>query len=130
MPSPKRASVDDYFAKLEDHQRPHLEALRDLSRAADPEASEVLKWNLPAYVRGEKTSLWMLQNYKNHCSLRFPTGFFGLHRSEVTDAGFDAGEGFVKLPYERDLPTDLLKGLLKARVEEYEETGAGWSDPR
>ncbi len=47
MPMPKRASVDDYFAQLTDTQRPHLEALRQLSRDADPQAREVLKWNLP-----------------------------------------------------------------------------------
>ncbi len=75
MPMPKRASVDDYFARLNDVQRPHLEALRKLSVVADPKAREELKWNLPVYVRGENTNLWMLQNFKNHCSLRFATDF-------------------------------------------------------
>jgi hypothetical protein len=71
MPMPKRKSVDDFFAQLSDGQRPHLETLRKLSLEADPEAQEELKWNLPVYVRGEKTNLWMLQNFKKHCSLRF-----------------------------------------------------------
>jgi uncharacterized protein YdhG (YjbR/CyaY superfamily) len=128
MPSPKRASVDDFFAQLTDVQRPHLDALRELSRAADPEAREELKWNLPVYVRADKTSLWMLQSYKNHCSLRFPPPFFATQKAAVQDAGFDAGEGFIKLPYERELPIELLKALMQARVEEYEATGAGWSD--
>ncbi len=72
---PKRSSVDDFFAQVNDVQRPHLEALRELSRDADPEAREELKWNLPVYVRGKNTSLWMLQNFKHHCSLRFPPPF-------------------------------------------------------
>ncbi len=126
---PKRASVDDYFAQLNDIQRPHLEALRELSLAADPEAQEALKWNLPVYVRGEKkTSLWMLQNFKNHCSLRFPPPFFATQKAAVEAAGYDAGEGFIKLPYERELPTSLLRALMKARVDEYNATGAGWND--
>jgi uncharacterized protein YdhG (YjbR/CyaY superfamily) len=128
MPMPKRSSVEDYFERLPDHARPHLLELRKLSRKADPEAREVLKWNLPVYVRGEKTSLWMLQNFKAHCSLRFPPPFFADHKVAVEDAGFDAGAGFIKLPYERDLPVDLLETLLDARVEEYEATGAGWND--
>ena len=33
---PKRSSVDDYFAQLEDVQRPRLEALRELSVEVDP----------------------------------------------------------------------------------------------
>ncbi len=128
MPMPKRSSVDDFFAQLNDAQRPHLEALRELSRDADPEAREQLKWNLPVYVRGEGTSLWMLQNFKRHCSLRLPPPFFATHKAAVEAAGYQAGAGFVKLPYDRELPTTLLKALMRARVSEYEATGAGWND--
>ena len=128
MPMPRRASVDDFFAQLDDVQRPHLEALRTLSRAADSEAREELKYNLPVYVRGKNTSLWMLQNFKNHCSLRFPPPFFATQKAAVQDAGYEAGEGFIKLPYERELPIELLKALMQARVEEYAATGAGWND--
>lgn len=127
MPMPKRASVDDYFAQLTDVQRPHLEALRQLSRGADPGAQESLKWNLPAYVR-DKTTLWMLQNFNRHCSLRFPPPFFATQKAAVEAAGYEAGAGFIKLPYERELPAELLRALMQARVEEYEATGAGWND--
>ncbi len=128
MPMPKRSSVDDFFAQLTEVQRPHLEALRQLSRDADPEAREVLKWNLPVYVRGDNTTLWMLQNFKNHCSLRFPPPFFATQKPVVEEAGYEAGAGFIKLPYERDLPTELLQALMQARVDEYATTGAGWND--
>jgi uncharacterized protein YdhG (YjbR/CyaY superfamily) len=128
MPMPKRSSVEDYFAKLDDDQRPHLEQLRHLSLEADPEAEEKLAWNLPVYVRGEKTRLWMLQNFKNHCSLRFPPRFFASHKAGVEAAGYEAGEGFIKLPYEREIPTELCKALMQARIDEYEATGAGWSE--
>ena len=83
MPMPKRTSVDDYFAQLDDVQRPHLEALRALSADVDPEAREVLKWNLPVYVRGENTNQWMLQNFKHHCSLRFSPEFFAGQKAAV-----------------------------------------------
>jgi uncharacterized protein YdhG (YjbR/CyaY superfamily) len=124
MPMPKRASVDDFFAQLNDSQRPHLEALRALSLDADPEAREELKWNLPVYVRGDTTNLWMLQNFKSHCSLRFSPRFFATQRRAVDAAGYESGEGFIKLPYQRELPVDLLKKLMRARVADYETTGA------
>jgi uncharacterized protein YdhG (YjbR/CyaY superfamily) len=130
MPMPKRASVEDYFAQLDPRQRGHLDALRALSHAADPEAREELKWNLPVYVRGENTMLWMLQNFKNHCSLRFPPNFFALHKASVEEAGWETGAGFIKLPYGRELPSDLLGELMAARVREYESTGAAWGDER
>lgn len=123
MPMPKRADVDDFFAQLAPVQRPHLEALRDLSRRVDPRAREELKWNLPVYVRGDNTNLWMLQNFTNHCSLRFSPAFFAGRKATVEAAGFDSGAGFVKLPYQRDLPLDLLNDLMLARVADYEATG-------
>jgi uncharacterized protein YdhG (YjbR/CyaY superfamily) len=125
---PKRSSVEDFFAQLNQVQRPHLEALRELSRDADPEAREELKWNLPVYVRGENTTLWMLQNFKHHCSLRFPPPFFATQKATVEEAGYEAGEGFVKLPYNRQLPTELLNALMEARLAEYEANGAGWNE--
>jgi uncharacterized protein YdhG (YjbR/CyaY superfamily) len=123
MPMPKRASVDDFFAKLDDVQRPHLEALRKLSRAADKKAREELKWNLPVYVRGKNTNLWMLQNFKNHCSLRFSPPFFATQKGAVEAAGYEAGAGFIKLPYNRELPTALLKALMQARINDFETNG-------
>jgi len=125
MPMPKRTSVDDYFAQLDDVQRPHLDALRTLSAEVDPEAREVLKWNLPVYVRGENTNQWMLQNFKRHCSLRFSPEFFGGQKAAVESAGYEFGEGFIKLPYTRELPIDLLKALMLARVAEFEAKHPG-----
>jgi uncharacterized protein YdhG (YjbR/CyaY superfamily) len=125
MPMPKRASVDDYFAQLSDVQRPHLEALRTLSAEVDPTAREVLKWNLPVYVRGDNTNLWMLQNFKHHCSLRFNPPFFATQKAAVESAGWEAGEGFIKLPYERELPTELLRSLMQARLHDFETSEAG-----
>jgi uncharacterized protein YdhG (YjbR/CyaY superfamily) len=123
MPMPRRSSVDDFFAQLDDVQRPHLEALRNLSRKVDRQAREELKWNLPVYVRGENTDLWMLQNFKNHCSLRFSPAFFTTQKAAVEAAGYEAGAGFIKLPYDRELPVKLLEALMRARIKDYEATG-------
>lgn len=120
MPMPKRTSVDDYFSQLADYQQPHLNTLRKLSLTADSKAREALKWNLPVYVRGENTTLWMLQNFKHHCSLRFPPEFFVTQTKAVEAAGFEVGEGFIKLPYAGELPTTLLESLMMARVRDFE----------
>jgi uncharacterized protein YdhG (YjbR/CyaY superfamily) len=121
---PRRTSVDDFFAQLNDVQRPHLEALRKLSRKADRQAREELKWNLPVYVSGENANLWMLQNFQNHCSLRFSPPFFATQKAAVEAAGYEAGEGFIKLPYDRELPAKLLLALMQARIKNYEATGS------
>ena len=80
-------------------------------------------FHLPTYVRGEKTNLWMLQSFKHHCSLRFTPTFFATQKATVKAAGYDAGEGFIKLPYDKELPTKLLASLMKARIADYKKTG-------
>jgi uncharacterized protein YdhG (YjbR/CyaY superfamily) len=130
MPMPKRSSVEDYFDKLPPAQRPHLDTLRELSLKADPKAREELKWNLPVYERDENNRLWMLQNFKNHCSLRFPPQFFYFHKAGVEAAGYEAGEGFIKLPYDREIPIELCKALMQARIKEHETSAPAWSDDR
>ncbi len=124
MAMPRRTDVDDYFDRLAPVARPHLDRLRALSRTAAPDAREVLQWNQPAYLLD--TRLWMLQAFKNHASLRFPLRIVGAHRAEIEAAGFDAGSGMIKLPYDRDLPEGVLTLLMRARLEEYRATGATW----
>ena len=125
MPSPKRADLDDYYAQLPDAAVPHLTKLRELCKKGLPKAEEALHWNNPAFVQ-DGTRLVMLQSYKQHCSLRFPTRLFASQREAVEEAGYEAGEGFIKLPYDRDLPVPLLERLIQARLDEFEATGAGW----
>jgi uncharacterized protein YdhG (YjbR/CyaY superfamily) len=125
MPSPKRADLDDYYAQLPAVAVSHLTKLRDLCRDGLPKAEEALHWNNPAFVQ-DGTRLLMIQSYKQHCSLRFPTRQFAAQREAVEAAGYEAGEGFIKLPYDRELPVAILQQLIKARLDEFESTGAGW----
>lgn len=125
MPPAKRASVDDFYACLPEAARPHLAELRELGRSGAPQAAEELKWNQPAFVQ-DGVMLFMLQAFKAHCSLRFPLRIVGEHKAEIEFAGYESGEGFLKLPYKRPVPADLCLALIRHRVEEFEATGAKW----
>ncbi len=124
MAMPRRNDVDDYYAQLPLVARPHLDRLRELSHEAAPQAREELQWNQPAFLLDNR--LWMLQAFKQHAALRFPLRIVGAHRAEIEAAGYDAGSGMIKLPYDRELPVAVLKLLMKARLDEYEATGAKW----
>jgi uncharacterized protein YdhG (YjbR/CyaY superfamily) len=125
MANPRRVDADDFFAQLPDYQVPHLTILRELSLSADQRIEEVVHWNLPAYLL-DGTRQWILQAYKQHCSLRFPTRFFADHVAEVEAADYLGGEGFVRIPYDREVPEELCKRLIRARLDEFAATGLGW----
>lgn len=132
MPFPKVASVDEYFERLDATPRPHMERLRELSLAgaAGRDVEETLKWNTPAYAKGPKsTMVWMLQSFKNHCSIRFPVPFFGPFREEVSAAGYEAIEGALKIPWAKEVPGDLVTKLIIARIEDFDAGNTAWSVP-
>lgn len=118
MPSPKRESPQDFFDQLQEHQRPHLERLRGISLSYAPPVTEALHWNTPAYLGG-KDRLWMLQAFGKHCSLRFTPDFFDAWQDEVAAAGQESGAGFLKLPYDREIPEDLCRRLIEAKLAEH-----------
>lgn len=125
MPAPRRQSVEDYYSQLSGPARPYLRTLERLCCEELPDAEEVLAWNQPAFTR-DGTRLVMLQSFSRHASLRFPTRFFTGVRGRVTAAGQESGAGFVKLPYDRPVPEDLLRELLRERLEEFLATGLGF----
>lgn len=123
MPSPKRESVEDFYAQLNDTQRAHLEQLQKISLSYAPVVHEVLHWNQPAFLRGTER-MWVLQAYGKHCSLRFTPDFFASHIDEVTAAGYESGAGFVKIRYDQEVPEALCRSLIEARLTEAETTKA------
>ncbi|MFT4008504.1 MAG: DUF1801 domain-containing protein [Nocardioidaceae bacterium] len=129
MPAPKVASVDEFFARLGETERPHLERLRELSLAAAAGTGvvEELKWNTPAYTLGKMA--WMLQCFKHHCSIRFPVPFFAHYRDEVAAAGYEAMEGALKIRWDQEVPDALVTKLVKARIEDYQAGNTAWSVP-
>lgn len=125
MPAPRRDSVEDYYTQLPEAARPHLRTLERLCCEELPDAEEVLAWNQPAFAQNG-TRLVMLQSFSRHASLRFPTRFFAGVKARVNRAGQESGAGFVKLPYDRPVPEDLLRELLRVRLEEFLATGLGF----
>jgi len=129
MPAPKVASVDEFFARLGETERPHLEALREISlaEAAGAGVAEELKWNFPAYTLG--TMVWTLQCFKKHCSIRFPVSFFAPYRDEVAAAGYEAIEGALKIRWDQPVPSELIHRLIADRIADFQAGNTAWSSP-
>jgi uncharacterized protein YdhG (YjbR/CyaY superfamily) len=129
MPAPKVANVDEFFARLDDVQRPHLQTLRELSLegAAGTGVVEALKFNFPAYVN--PTMVWTLQCFKHHCSIRFPVSFFAGRRDEAMAAGYEAIEGALKIRWDQDVPEKIVRELIAARIDDFDAGNTAWSTP-
>jgi uncharacterized protein YdhG (YjbR/CyaY superfamily) len=113
-------SVEDYLATLPEESRKALERLRQTIRAAAPEATEAISYQMPAF-KWYGRSLVAYAAFKDHCSF-FPmsTKVIETHREELTS--FDTGKGTIRFHTDKPLPAALVRKLVKARIEENESS--------
>ena len=114
---PKYASVDDYLAGLPDDRRADMEQLRATIRAAVPEATEAISYNMPAFRLGGRFFV-SYDAYKRHYSL-FPW------TDEMVEELGDAvrpcavGKGTLRFPADEPIPLDLVTRIIEVRRREF-----------
>lgn len=111
------SSVDDYLAALPDERRAAMEGLRRTIRAAAPDASEVIAYQMPA-LRLDGRFLVSYAAFKRHYSL-FPASEAVV--SELGDdvASYLAGRGTIRFPAAAPIPFGLVARIVAIRVREH-----------
>jgi uncharacterized protein YdhG (YjbR/CyaY superfamily) len=110
------SSVDEYLASQPEERRGVLEELRATIRAACPEASEAIAYQMPAFRLGRQF-LVSYAAFKHHYSL-FPAS------GAVIDALGDdltpylAGRGTIRFATNAPIPLDLVTKVVQARLAE------------
>ena len=109
-------SVEEYLASLPDERRAVMETLRETIRAAAPEATESIAYEMPA-LRSDGRFLVSYAAYKHHYSL-FPAS------DAVTEALGEelklylAGKGTIRFPSDKPVPLALVTKVVKVRLDE------------
>lgn len=123
------ASVEAYLAALPDDQRAVMEHLRGIIRAAAPEATEQISYGMPAF----KTHGRFLVSYaafKRHFSL-FPASQAVIDALGDEITPFHTSKGTIQFTAERPLGSDVVKRLVRVRLEENAARGKpGTGKPR
>ena len=110
----KPGTVDEYIAAQDEAVQPKLNALRAILRAALPNAQECISWSMPTYRRGR--NLIHFAASRKHIGLYPGEEAVAFFAQEMTD--LDVSKGTIRLPYDRDLPADLITRI------------AGWCDSK
>jgi uncharacterized protein YdhG (YjbR/CyaY superfamily) len=109
-------SVDEYLAALPEDRRAVMARLRETIRAACPEGTEAIAYQMPAFRVGGQF-LVSYAAFKHHYSL-FPAS------SAVIDALGDeltpylAGRGTIRFPVNAPIPSALVTKVVKVRRAE------------
>jgi uncharacterized protein YdhG (YjbR/CyaY superfamily) len=109
-------SVEDYLAALPEESRAALEKLRKTIKAAAPEATETISYQMPAFKDQGRFLVWYAA-FKDHCSL-FPASkaVRDAHGEELKP--YLSGKGTLRFHVDEPIPAGLVKKIVQLRLKE------------
>jgi uncharacterized protein YdhG (YjbR/CyaY superfamily) len=109
-------SVEDYLAALPEAPRAALEKLRKTIKAAAPEATETISYQMPAFKLHGRF-LVSFAAFKNHCSL-FPASTAVMEALGEELKPYFSGKGTIRFTTDKPLSAALVKKIVQTRIEE------------
>lgn len=128
--SDKPKTITEYLSKVSEDKRSAILGLRDAIHKIVPDAEDGFSYGLPA-LRVHGRPLMAFGITKNHCSL-YPLSPDVIEKYKNELKEFDTSKGTIRFTPDKQLPKDLLKKLVMARIEELENRNSAIlpSNPR
>jgi uncharacterized protein YdhG (YjbR/CyaY superfamily) len=106
-------TIDDYIQTFPKEVQKKLGSIRQLIRELAPEAQEKISYRMPTfYLNG---NLVHFAAYNNHIGL-YPTPS-GISAFKKELSKYKNAKGSVQFPMDESLPVDLIKRIVKYRLE-------------
>jgi uncharacterized protein YdhG (YjbR/CyaY superfamily) len=107
-------NIDEYIAGFPENIQDILQNLRRVIHEAAPEAQETISYGMPAFR--QNGILVYFAAFKDHVGF-FPTSS-GVSAFTRELAAYDTAKGTVRFPLDKPLPVNLIKKIVKFRVQE------------
>jgi len=111
------SSVEEYLAALPEERRAAMERLRQAIRAAAPEATELISYNMPAFKSHGGQFLVSYAAFKQHYSL-FPASEAVIEAAGEELTPYLSGKGTIRFPADDPIPVALVERIVKTRLKE------------
>lgn len=118
-PMPNFKTVDDYINSQSKEAQIILHELRNIIKEAVPETVEIPNYKVPSFtlIPGTKPEQqMMIVAYAKYVSF-YPFQATIDHFADELKS-FELGKGTVKFPFNKPLPKELIKQMVKFRLEE------------
>ena len=118
-------TITEYINRAPKEAQEKLRELRACIRACAPEATESLKWSMPAF--SHRRILVTFAAFKHHIGF-YPTP--SAVKAFAKDLRkFATSRGAIQFPLDKPLPLALIRKITKFRVRECREEDAKWRTP-
>ena len=120
-PRPKFKTIDEYIVSFPSDVQEKLEKLRRVIKGSAPRAEEAIAYGIPTFrLNG---NLVHFAAFKDHISF-FPTSSpIPVFKKEL--APYKQSEGTIQFPMDRPILFDLVKKIVKYRVNENLDKSSG-----
>jgi uncharacterized protein YdhG (YjbR/CyaY superfamily) len=105
--------VDEYIASAPIEVQTKLKDLRAAIKEVAPTAVERISYGMPYYDYKGRLAYFGLT--KAHIGLYIPPPVVEEHKKELAD--YETAKATIRIPLDQDLPVDLMKKLIKARMK-------------
>ena len=109
----KPATIDEYISLYPADIQQKLQTIRDTIRKAAPAAEEAISYGMPTFKLNG--NLVHFAAFKEHLGF-YPTAS-GIEAFSKELSIYDGSKGTVRLPLDAKLPLDLIRKIVKFRVE-------------
>jgi uncharacterized protein YdhG (YjbR/CyaY superfamily) len=107
-------TIDAYIAGFPKDVREILENIRTIIQEAAPEAKEAIRYGIPTFTL--EGNLVHFAGYKKH--IGFYPAPSGIEHFREELAGYKSAKGSVQFPLDQPMPYDLIRRIVRFRVEE------------
>lgn len=107
-------TIEEYIAKFPPDIREKLMTLREVIRNAAPDATEKISYAMPTFFY--RKNLVHFAAYKKH--IGFYPAPSGIDAFKEELSRYKSSKGAVQFPMDEPLPYDLIKRIVRYRVEE------------
>ena len=111
----KPKTVDEYIAFQDERIQPKLHEIRAILTSALPGAQECISWSMPTYRKGR--NLIHFTASKKHIGVYPGDEAVAAFAEELKD--FDVSKGTIRLPYDAQLPADLITRIAQWCEKQY-----------
>jgi len=112
---PKTSSIDKYISQFPKEIQRVLEKLRQTIKKSAPKSEETMSYGIPTFDMNGK-HLVHFAAFKKHIGF-YPTPS-GISKFQKEMSDYETAKGSVKFPLDKPIPFDLVKEIVKFRVEE------------